>query len=142
MRTLTRPDGTTYLASTRTTYLATGVFPAAVRGRAVAHLNGFSTALGSGLPLHEAIAALPTAARQAGAVAGALVQTFAAVTGVDPTLVMEEPLRVLDREDGVGLFADRHFPEAYADLADRVARSLGELLSALDATDVTTSNVD
>jgi hypothetical protein len=142
VRNVTRADGTVYVASSRATYFAMGAFQPARRPAAAAALLRFCDALRDDAPLAVVIGGLPHEARQAGAIAGALVQAFAVVTGVVVSPTVEQGVQVAGRSDCAGLFANRVFPEEFSDMADRVAHALADLLDALGAEDIVVGNID
>jgi hypothetical protein len=142
VRNVTRADGSVYVSSSRATYSATGWFQPERRSVASAALLRFCDALHADAPLAEVVAGLPREARQAGAMAGALVQAFTVVTGVPAYRELEQRVQVAGRDECTGLFVNRVFPEEYSDIADRVARSIAELLAALGAEDICACNVD
>jgi hypothetical protein len=142
MRNVTRTDGSVYVASSRATFSAMGWFQPEQRPAASAVLLGFCGALKAGATLADMVAGLPREARQAGAIAGALVRAFTVVTGVPAYPAVEQGVQVTGRDDCTGLFVDRVFPEEYSDIADRVSRSLAELLAALGAEHIVACNVD
>jgi hypothetical protein len=143
MHTVTRPDGSTYLVSSRVAYCAIGWVPPAHRGEVLAILNAIVTALAAGFSPEDSVQTLVEPARSVAIGAVSLVREFESVIGQPSAPVVEEGVRTADHADNIGVFSGGPYQcEGAADLGDRAARALAELLTRLGALDVVCANVD
>jgi hypothetical protein len=119
MENVTRPDGSRYIRSTRVIYGAVGWVPPERRAEVAAALR-----------------ALPEP------VAG-LIREFEAIVQAPSHPRVEAGVRTAAHPDNIGLFSAGPFRcEEAAEVADRVASALGDLLRSLGAVDVIWTNVD
>ncbi|HKR58174.1 MAG TPA: hypothetical protein VJS64_00470 [Pyrinomonadaceae bacterium] len=143
MKTVTRPDGTKFILSSRVTYFAIGWVLPARRAAVVALLNGFLIELRAGSSPEQSAQALEEPIRSEGIRAASLIRQFEGIIGAPSVPIVEESVRTPQHPDNIGIFCGRpHQCEAAADSGDQVARALAELLLALGAIDAICANID
>ena len=143
MRTVTRPDGSTYIVTSRTIYGALGWIPIEHEDSVLAMLDEYFKALASDSTVEGAALKLPEKSRINAMKAGELIRKFDQVTGYLNGPVAEKGFKVPGWPNCIGIFnKGRVYGEEYSDLAGQVADALKAVLDDLGAKDSISVNID
>ena len=143
MRTQTRPDGSTYIETTRSIYIAVGSTSPEILPNADSALREFDSRLRSGAAPHIAAQVFPHDLQRIAAHAATCIRRFEALVG-EETGAEVISVRTPDDPNAVAL-QNRNaqtFGSSASDLADLTARALAELLAVLGYRSVVSSNID
>jgi hypothetical protein len=125
------------------TYSAIGWVLPARRAAVVALLDGLFAEWRAGSSPEQAARGLAEPIRSRAIRAASVIRQFEQVLGTPSAPVVEEGVQTPQRPDCIGIFGGGPYRcEAAADLGDRAAWALAELLLALEAVDVLCANVD